>query len=583
MSSKTIWCMATSPEDEPIPLFVGREDGTVEKYISIADADLGRPSLIMRGHKKAVTGMSAVTSDEIYTCSLDGTVKQWNAEMEFDGRRILRSVDTKTPLRCLRMNDGRVFVGGENGSFYVIDNDRKSVFSGHQGAVTAIAVTLEGYVVTGGEDNQIRVWDITLGKAIRLLVGHQNMIKCLVVVEDEDADDARGAILSFSRDRTMKVWLVPNAQDAQVEEEVVDEDKKSFMVSFQEPGNESEDDDGAKGENDGGDGESPAAAAAAAAAAEDAAAAATQEGEAARESLAEEEDLQRRLSDNSVPIKSALKTKEKQLIRRDEALSTIELPEAPHCTFQEEESTTVYIGATSGYVYGIQAKSIAATVLKFVAKNKAMVRKDVRGMKQTVKKSIALYKKECRKAIKNEEKKHLRVARRNLKEKKKKEREERKKAREEKAAERAAKKAQREADDEEDEEEDEENNDEEEEEEDEEENNEEEEEEEDRLKMLSDEQREELKKFVAEREKERDEKIEALEKAYSAHLAKIEPLAKSTYDRSREEFHRLHWTTYTKVGKEGTLALTAVNGKVYAAQADRVVPTTVTKGMTILQ
>lgn len=566
MKSNTIWCMATSPEDEPTPLFVGRSNGAVEKYISIADADLGRPSLVMRGHVKAVTGMAAVTPDELYTCSLDGTVKLWNAEMEFDGHRVVKSIENKTPLRCLFMNDGKVYVGGESGSLIVIDGDRRSVYNGHKGAVTSIAVTMEGLVVTGGTDNQIRVWDISLGQTIRLLVGHQNIVKCLLVVEDEEEEDARGAILSFSSDRTMKVWLVPNPQDTLIEEDNMEEEKK-FMVSFKEP----------KGGEEGNEMKNAAEAATA-----EEEKPPGEEGEVEGEEVAvdEEEDAQ------AAPIKSALKSKEKEVIRRDDALGTIELPEAPHCIFQEEESPMVYIGATGGYVYGIQAKTIASTVLKFVAKNKAMVRQDVRATKQTVKKSVSVYKRQCKTLVKKEEKRLLRIARRTLKEKKAKEREERKKVREAKAAERAAKRAQRDEDDEEEEDEEEEDEvegEEEEEEEEEEENPDEEEEEENRLRILSDEQREELKKFIEEREKERNVKIKALEDAFADRLAKIEPLAKSTYDRRREEFHRLSWTTYTKTGGDGVVALTSVSRKVYVAQGDRVVPTSVTKGLTELK
>lgn len=592
MTSKTILCIATSPEDEPIPLFVGREDGTVEKYISITDSHLGCPSLVLRGHTKAVTAISVVTGDEIYTCSIDGTVKQWNADVEFEGLRTLKSVDTKTPLRCMRMNDGTIYAGGGNGNLLVVQGDRKTSFSGHSDAITAIAVTMDGTVVTGGADNQIRVWDVSLGVSIRLLVGHTNAVKSLVIVEDEEADDDRnrGAIVSFSRDRTMKVWRIPVAEEVEEEVEMGEEEKKAFMVSFKEPnGDRNTEAASPSGEAPT---ETPGEEVAAKPLAEEEAATSPPADKAPTEAAGEGE-VEEATEGSQVPttptgIKSALKTKEHRRVPCDEALCTVELPEAPHSCYQEEESPLVYIGTTGGYVYGIQSKTIVSTVLNFVSKNKAMVRKDLRGVKAAVKKSVAAYKKEYRAAVRAEEKKVLKVAKRQLREKKAEEKEKKRKEREAKAAARAAVRAQRQQEMEEDEELDEQEEGEEEEgeelEERDEELDEQEEDEEniDRLRILSPEQRVALEKFVAEKAKDRDEKVSKLETALEEHLKKLEPVAKSTYDRKREEFHRLHWTTYTKVGKEGTLAVTAVNGKVYAAQGDRVVPTTVARGTTML-
>lgn len=598
--------MTTSPEDEPIPLFLGRQDGTVEKFISITDADLGRPSLVLRGHTKAVTGIAAVSADDVYSCSMDGTVKRWNADVEFDGRRVLRSIDTKTPLRCMHLStEGRVYVGGDNGGFTVIDGERRSSFTGHSGAITAITVTMDGLVVTGGMDNQIRVWDISSGNTIRLLMGHQNFIKCLVVVEDDEEDqdgddleDSRGLILSFSLDRTMKVWRIPNPQDVQEEVPIpLGEERKSTVVSFKEPAKDEEEKDstGVKTtttENSGNANPSslPSDTNAATEVAATAVEAREKTGEVVREGKANAgkgeggaHDPLREVFGGperrvSPPLKSAIKIREKPAIRRDEVLGTIELPEAPYCTFREEGLSTIYVGTTQGYIYGLQAKQIAATVLRFTSRNKGMVKKDVREMKQIVKQSIAMYKKECRKLVKAEEKKHLRVARRENRERKKKEREEKQKEREGMSA--ARRTRQREIGDGDEEEEEEEEGDFEEEENQEEE---EEEEEEDPLHILSAEKREELKKFVEEKEKERDKKIKDLEDACFAHLRKVEPKGENTYDRKREEFHRLHWTTYTKAGKETMLALTAANGKVYAAQGDRVLPTVVAKGVTALR
>lgn len=580
-----ILCMATSAEDEPIPLFAGREDGTIEKYISIADADLGRPSRILRGHRKAVTGLVAISSDEVYSCSLDGTVKHWNADVSVEGRPLLTSHDFPCSMRCIASYEGRLYVGGGDGSLYVVDGDRQSSWPGHTEAITCVAVSFtSGHVVTGSMDHHVLIWDPAVGKPICLLMGHRNPITCLCVVpgdEDDGGDPlaavSDGAVLSFSSDRTMKVWGLPFPED-EIEEDTSDdvesEDRRvAQVVSFKEPNSEAVTERESGAEATAGEQTEPTNG--------------VEEFERPRGSFSGEhsnaETSDAELNDassvrgiiQSAAPKSAIKKSGKRPLRRGETLGTFEIPEVPYTLYQPVESPLAYLGATGGYVWAIRVGAIAKTVLRFIAQNRFNTRKEVRATKQTLTKSVALMRKECRREIRKETTKAIRVARRAHDEKRKKELEERRKAREAVAAEREANRAARlqlgEESDEEEEEEDFDAEGEEEEEED--------EEGVDRLHLLSADERQTLDAFIKEREEQRDAKIKALQDAVAVHLAKVEPLVRSTYDRTRDQFYRLKGTTYATVGPNTVKALVWAGGRVYASQGNRVVVTEVTPGL----
>lgn len=298
-----------------------------------------------------------------------------------------------------------------------------------------------------------------------------------------------------------------------------------------------------------------------------------------------------------VAAKSALKVREKPVIRHDDPLGTYELPECPYSLFQPDlhllppsPSLLTFVGSANGVVIGLYTQRLATAVLRFVAANRTKVRLEVRGTNQTVKKAAALFTKECAAAVKKETKRLQRLARQTRREAAEKAKEEQRVAR---AAARAQARANAAADSEDDEQQEEEEAYEQEEEEEEEEGEEEEETEgedgqdtEDNnadtgaLRYLSDEQRAELKTFVEAREKERDDKIAALTSAATAHLAKVEPLALTPYIRTGEQLLQQKSVTFGRAGKETVLGVVAaVGGRVYAAQSDHVVPVDVALGM----
>lgn len=277
-----------------VPLFVGRDDGTVERYDAMQDAELGIPSCVFYAHRRPVTGMVVTSAMELRTCSLDGTMKHWTlADVPPEslhsggGARVRASLVKTTTFPfgvsvVVQESGTRLLLGGDDGSLTLMEGERRSTWRAHDGgAVTAIAVDGEGgsnAVLTGGADGVVYVWDMEFGRPVCELRGHTGPIRALSfvpvppsipVVRQKRSTDAAAArdvlvhgggedgspaicVVSCAVDGTVKVWLLPDLREANAEAEQLERQqqhhqqqqelesadgakRRSFGISFQEP------------------------------------------------------------------------------------------------------------------------------------------------------------------------------------------------------------------------------------------------------------------------------------------------------------------------------------------------------------
>ena len=62
-----------------------------------------------------------------------------------------------------------------------------------------MAVTADGRIVSGSDDNTIKVWDLESGRLLHSLIGHTSRVNAVALTAD-------GRIVSGSWDTTIKVW-----------------------------------------------------------------------------------------------------------------------------------------------------------------------------------------------------------------------------------------------------------------------------------------------------------------------------------------------------------------------------------------
>ena len=81
-------------------------------------------------------------------------------------------------------------------------------FTGHSGAVYALAVTADGkFLITGGNDKTVRVWEVASGKQLRAFQGHLSAVTAVAV-----RGDGR-QVVSGSLDGAVRVWELNSVDD----------------------------------------------------------------------------------------------------------------------------------------------------------------------------------------------------------------------------------------------------------------------------------------------------------------------------------------------------------------------------------
>ncbi len=128
-------------------------------------------------HADRVTGMSfAPDGRRLATSSRDGTVKVWNVE---NGRELLtyrgHAAAPADPTNVLRVPnvafapDGKTVASSGGKLIHVWDaatGERTQTLTGHAAAARGLAFTPDGkYLVSGGDDRMLIVWDLSTGKA----------------------------------------------------------------------------------------------------------------------------------------------------------------------------------------------------------------------------------------------------------------------------------------------------------------------------------------------------------------------------------------------------------------------------------
>jgi WD40 repeat protein len=114
----------------------------------------------------------------VYSASLDRTVKLWHLESD----SIVLSVVLPSAIHCLALSPSgsHLYAGLENGDVQVVALDAEApaadgggaagvtAFSGHEGAVTTLALSVDGtLLVSGARDAVVRVWDTVSGQTLR--------------------------------------------------------------------------------------------------------------------------------------------------------------------------------------------------------------------------------------------------------------------------------------------------------------------------------------------------------------------------------------------------------------------------------
>jgi WD40 repeat protein len=134
-----------------------------------------------------------------------GTIRIWNVRT---GRlvRTLNSVHSKKSVKTLAVSpDSSMLVsGGDDNNVIMWDlktGRRVRTIPAHKAAVNAIAFSRDGQTLASGSDDKtIRLWNVRTGSRLRTLSGHAGGVNAIALSRDGKT------LASGSQDKTMRLW-----------------------------------------------------------------------------------------------------------------------------------------------------------------------------------------------------------------------------------------------------------------------------------------------------------------------------------------------------------------------------------------
>jgi WD40 repeat protein/serine/threonine protein kinase len=211
--TKSVTCLAFSPDGKWI--VTGSRDQTVRVW----DAETGETILTTMAHKNHVLAV-AVSPDGRRIASGGGNqvTKIWDA---VTGEEILTLQSLYRDVRCIAWSpDGKRVATGEMpsrliDSLNVFDAETghrlKRPHSGNTNVVNCLAFTPNSkHIVSGGDDRDVRVWEVESGRLAEGLPGHGLPIRSVAVSADGKY------IVSGSDDKTVRVWHLATGREIHV-------------------------------------------------------------------------------------------------------------------------------------------------------------------------------------------------------------------------------------------------------------------------------------------------------------------------------------------------------------------------------
>ncbi|SCU82329.1 LAME_0C00650g1_1 [Lachancea meyersii CBS 8951] len=162
-------------------------------------------SAVLSGHEQDVKAVVAIDTENISSCSRDGTVRVWKKGFEgiWQGNIAYQSEKFVNSL-CFDIYSQLLFCGGQDTLINSVETrfdglsaESKYVLVGHQSNVCVLNSS-QGYVLSGSWDSTARVW--FEGAIKHGLIGHQASVWDVKMLPQV------GTYLTASADRSIKLW-----------------------------------------------------------------------------------------------------------------------------------------------------------------------------------------------------------------------------------------------------------------------------------------------------------------------------------------------------------------------------------------
>ncbi len=158
----------------------------------------------LEGHTNWVWQVRLLANNHLASCSEDGTIHIWN----YQAGQLIYTFTEPCAVICMAFDEHsrQLFSGNLDGELVIRTLDetfretKQTRIASHQGIIRDILIWDENRLVSGGEDNTVRVWNRTSWQCLAEFP-HQNFVQSLERLEAT-------TLLSASYDGNIKQWTI---------------------------------------------------------------------------------------------------------------------------------------------------------------------------------------------------------------------------------------------------------------------------------------------------------------------------------------------------------------------------------------
>ena len=162
-------------------------------------------SYTLSGHEDKINDillLDLYDNNTLLSVSDDKTIRLWNLETK-ECDNAIKTEDIQT---CLgKLKNGKFMVGGEDGSVTVFNIEGLEPILSISAHTEPVEMLYEspftGDIITGSQDNLVKMFKVDNGVCIKILEGHKNTILGVVQLDENN-------ILTASVDKTIKIWTI---------------------------------------------------------------------------------------------------------------------------------------------------------------------------------------------------------------------------------------------------------------------------------------------------------------------------------------------------------------------------------------
>jgi WD40 repeat protein len=211
--------------------------GSDDQTVRIWDIKSGKCISTLEGHSGCVRSVTFSHDGKLLASgSEDGTVKIWDVDAAKSLKTLTGHVGKVwsvafspiPPTPLIKGGEGGILVsGGEDNTIKIWEVDTgecRKTLTGHENWVRSVAFSADGLrIVSGADDNAVKVWDVYTSKCDLTLQGHENWVRSVAFSTDGQE------IVSGGDDNTVRVW---NAQTGQCQSILYGHDNRVWSVAF---------------------------------------------------------------------------------------------------------------------------------------------------------------------------------------------------------------------------------------------------------------------------------------------------------------------------------------------------------------